>query len=89
MKTYLAVFFTAAMLASMAFGADRDPFQEERFKAKTGRYTLAEETRRQALAQLSNTRTEECIKPNCCRHKHVATRRQVTEKVASTDSVLV
>jgi hypothetical protein len=65
MKTFLNVMLAAAMLVSVSLSADGDPLREERFKAKTGRYTPAEEARRQAL-------TARCSDHECCRHKHVA-----------------
>jgi hypothetical protein len=76
MKTYLTVFCAGVVLASMAFGAQGDPFQEERFKAKTGRYTQAEEARRLTAAAKSDVRTEKCMDQECCRHQDGASQKQ-------------
>jgi hypothetical protein len=72
MKTYLTVLFAGAVFASTAFATDGDPLREERFKAKTGRYSSTEETRRLALAPNSGVRKEECTNHECCRHERTA-----------------
>src|SRR5712692_3307872 len=77
MKTYLTVFFAGAVLTSVAFAADSDPFREERFKAKTGRYTPTEEARLQAFNRKLSVRKEECTNQECCRHEHTASQKQV------------
>lgn len=69
MKTFLTVLFTGAMLSSAAFSSDGDPYREERFKAKFGRYTAIEEARRAALVQQTRTSAKECAKHECCSHK--------------------
>lgn len=61
------VFFAGALLAVAAFGQSGDPFAEERFRQKTGRYTPAEEARQNALrsTKVKNAATEA---PSCCRY---------------------
>jgi hypothetical protein len=76
MKTYLTVFCAGVLLASMAFGAQGDPFREERFKAKTGRYTQAEEARRLTVSGKSNATAEKCSDQVCCRHQDGASPKQ-------------
>jgi hypothetical protein len=68
MKTYLTVFCAGVVLASMAFGAQGDPFQAERFKAKTGRYMT--------VAATSNVQAEKCMDQECCRHQDGASQKQ-------------
>jgi hypothetical protein len=64
------VFLAGALLISTAFGSD--PFAEERFKAKYGRYPAAEEARREgaktaAKAQkVRDSRAATCDMPACC-----------------------
>ena len=60
MKRYLTVLFAGAMLASAAFPANGDPFQAERFKAKTGRYPVK-----------STVAAQECTS-GCCRRPQMA-----------------
>ena len=72
MKTFLAVLFAGAMLSTAAFSADGDPYREERFKAKYGRYTPAEEARRQAIVQQERATAKQCASYECCSHKRVA-----------------
>jgi hypothetical protein len=68
MKTYLTVFCAGVVLASMAFGAQGDPFQAERFKAKTGRYMT--------VAGTSNVQAEKCMDQECCRQQDGASQKQ-------------
>ena len=86
MKTYLTVFFAGAMLASTAFAVDDDPFREERLKAKTGRYSQAEEARRQMLTVKAKARTEECADKKCCRSKHGRPEQQAKAIAASIET---
>jgi hypothetical protein len=71
MKTFFSVMLAGAMLVSVSWSADSDPSREERFKTKTGRYTPAEEARRQAVTK--------CSDRECCRHKHVAVPQATAE----------
>jgi hypothetical protein len=73
MKT-VVILLAGALSLSTAFGSD--PFAEERFKAKYGRYTPAEEARREALkkaekaAKLQKSEHAEagmCDMPDCCK----------------------
>ena len=72
MKFYSNILMAGALLASMAFASQADPFREERFKMKTGRYTPAEEARRLAL----NHKEVECGNQACCRNEHSGARTQ-------------
>ena len=67
MKTII-LFVAAAMSLSTAFGSD--PGFEERFKMKTGRYTPAEEARREkasiAARQAQTKPVMNCDKHECC-----------------------
>ena len=71
MKRYLTVLFAGAMLASAAFPANGDPFQAERFKAKTGRYPVK-----------STVAAQECTS-GCCRRPQMA---KVQKAPAPSDS---
>jgi hypothetical protein len=77
MKTAL-VLLAGAMFLSTAFA--NDPSFEERFKAKTGRYTPAEEARRERVARVEEARqveTASCERHSCCAgHKSVTGERE-------------
>ena len=68
MKTVMSVLFAGAMLASVSMATANDQWAEERLKAKTGRYSPAEEARRASRAAKLND--EECAKHACCRRQH-------------------
>jgi hypothetical protein len=71
MNTFSKIVIAGSLLATMAFAQQGDPFREERFKAKFGRYSQAEEARRKSIA--ANPRSEEkCANHACCRHPHAA-----------------
>ena len=50
MKTFSKIIIAGALLTSMSFAQQGDPFHEERFKAKFGRYSQAEEARRKSIS---------------------------------------
>ncbi|MDZ4803216.1 MAG: hypothetical protein SGI92_34080 [Bryobacteraceae bacterium] len=66
MTTLLTVIVAGALLATGTLATATDAAFEERFRAKTGRYTQAEEARRQRIADTSENR--ECAMPtiSCC-----------------------
>lgn len=78
MKTAL-VFLAGTMFLSTAFA--NDPSFEDRFKAKTGRYTPAEEARRERVTRVEKVQQAEaasCERHSCCaRHKRVTGERQL------------
>ena len=61
MKTLMTMLVAGAMLASAAHANSADPMADERFRAKYGRYTPAEETRRHAVEQAKQ-------EANSCEH---------------------
>ena len=71
---------TGTLFVATAFGSD--PYAEERFKAKYGRYSPAEEARRDAAknAQKAAAKSQEpraaeiamCDMPNCCKRDKTA-----------------
>jgi hypothetical protein len=71
MKTYSKIVIAGALLASMSFAQQGDPFREERFKAKFGRYSQAEEARRKSVSEKAISE-EKCADRECCRHQHAA-----------------
>lgn len=71
MKTYSKILIAGTLLASMSFAQQADPFHEERFKAKFGLCSQAEETRRN-LASGKAVSERHCADRECCRHKHAA-----------------
>jgi hypothetical protein len=71
MNTYSKVVIAGALLASMSFAQQGDPFREERFKAKFGRYSAAEEARRKSVSEKAISE-ERCVDRECCRHQHAA-----------------
>jgi len=80
MKTMMSVLFAGVVLASVSTATANDQWAEERLKAKTGRYSPAEESRRKALAQSQQQSDEECEQHACCRrdHRSVGERKDVT-----------
>lgn len=67
MKTLMTLLAAGAMLASAAQALGTDPTVEERFRAKYGRYSLAEEVRRKAIAEAKHHRMV-CDGESCCHH---------------------
>jgi hypothetical protein len=86
MKRLLAVLFAGAMLSSAAFAADSDPFREERYKAKFGRYTPAEEARRAALVPKKLVGAEKCTSQDCCSGHAITTKTAVSDSAAFTEA---
>ena len=72
MKKLMTVLFAGAMLASVSAASAGDQWAEERLKAKTGRYSPAEETRRAQLAGTVKHAPEEC-QAACCREHSSST----------------
>jgi hypothetical protein len=66
MKKLMTVVFAGAMLASISAASASDQWVEERLKAKTGRYSPAEESRRAQLARTAKHAPEDC-QAACCR----------------------
>ena len=67
----VVVFLAGALFVSTAIASD--PYAEERFKAKYGRYTPAEEARREALKKAAKAQNAApsselaiCDMPDCC-----------------------
>ena len=71
MKTYSKIAIAGVLLASMAFAQPGDPFREERFKAKFGRHSQAEEARRKSISE-KGVSAEKCTNQECCRQQHAA-----------------
>lgn len=71
MSTYSKVVIAGALLASMSFAQQGDPFREERFNAKFGRYSQAEEARRKSASEKAISE-EKGVDRECCRHQHAA-----------------
>jgi hypothetical protein len=51
MTTFSKIVIAGALLASMSFAQQGDPFREDRFKTKFGRYSQAEEARRKSITE--------------------------------------
>ena len=77
MTTFSKIVIAGALLASMSFAQQADPFREERFKAKFGRYSQAEEARRKSITEKAIF-AEKCADRECCRHQHAAQHFQVS-----------
>lgn len=91
MKT-LVVFVAGALSLATAFGSD--PYAEERFKAKYGRYTPAEEARRESLKKAAKAKSTEaqgeaamCNMPGCCESKKAATKAHISAKDTHAEAV--
>ena len=84
MKKLMTVLFAGAMLASVSAASAGDQWAEERLKAKTGRYSPAEETRRALLAGTVKHAPEEC-QAACCR-EHSASPNQSSATAARPTS---
>ena len=70
MKSVISVLIAGAMLASVSMAAANDQWAEERLKAKTGRYSPAEEARRADVSRAAKHNDEECAQHACCRRQH-------------------
>ncbi|MEO7652309.1 MAG: hypothetical protein ABIZ80_17730 [Bryobacteraceae bacterium] len=81
MKT-ATVLFAGVMIASMALGQAGDPFAEERYHRKYGRYTPAEEARRKAAKDETKY-----VGQACCRNMaHEALAGQVAMTSSGTEA---
>ena len=87
MKTYSKIVIAGALLASMSFAQQGDPFREERFKAKFGRYSQAEEARRKSVSEKAISE-EKCADRECCRHQHAAQHPQASSVPAKKEVTL-
>ena len=77
MNRLMMVLFAEAMLASVSSANANDQWAEERLKAKTGRYSPAEESRRAQLARTAKHAPEEC-QAACCREHSSSTHGNYT-----------
>ncbi len=77
MTTYSKIVIAGALLASMSLAQQGDPFREERFKAKFGRYSQAEEARRKSMSERAISE-EKCADRECCRHQHATQNLQAS-----------
>lgn len=86
MKTMMILLFAGAMSGSAMLATTNDQWAEERIKAKTGRYSPAEEARREARARESNGQDQTCRKQSCCRHQHASA--QTKRSTNGSDTLL-
>ena len=82
MKTAMVV-FAGAMFTSMAMAAVSDQFSEERYRAKYGRYTPAQESRLKDMQAASAVTATEPAGPACCRSWHRQDRLVVSTSISS------
>ena len=75
----MIVAFAGAMLTSVSAAGTNGQWSEERMKAKTGRYSPAEESRRAALAKAADQANPECQEA-CCRREPTAPVAKRTEE---------
>lgn len=66
MRIIMTVVIAATMFATVAAKAN-DNWAEERYKAKTGRHTPAEEARRTSAARKADPKAQACAEHSCCR----------------------
>jgi hypothetical protein len=79
MKTLMIVAFAGALLTSLSAAGTNNQWSEERIKAKTGRYSPAEESRRAELARQAKETATEC-QDGCCRRNPSAPVAKRTEE---------
>jgi hypothetical protein len=84
MRTMMILLFAGAMSGSTMLAATNDQWAEERMKAKTGRYSPAEEARREARARESDGQDQTCKKQSCCRHQHASAKTKRSSNSADT-----
>ena len=84
MKKLMAVLFAGAILASVSAASASDQWAEERLKAKTGRYSPAEEARRAQLARTVKHAPEEC-QAACCREHSPSTNQSFATAVPTSE----
>jgi hypothetical protein len=82
MKLMMILLFAGAMSASAMLTTTSGQWAEERMKAKTGRYSPAEEARREALAGNPDGHHQTCKEHNCCRHQHASAKPRRSSKSA-------
>ena len=66
MKLLTTVLMAAALTVSAGLAGVTDQMAEERYRAKYGRYTPAEETRRQASLEARKNTPASCDRDACC-----------------------
>ncbi len=84
MKTMMILLFAGAMSGSAMLATTNDQWAEERIKAKTGRYSPAEEARREARARKPDGQDQTCRKQSCCRHQHASAQTKRSSNGADT-----
>ncbi len=87
MKTMMTLLFVGAMSTSALLATTNGQWAEERMKAKMGRYSPAEEARREAIARKSSAHDEACNMQSCCRQQHAsaqANQTSASSKAAGT-----
>ena len=87
MKKLMTVLFAGAMLASVSAASASDQWAEERLKAKTGRYSPAEETRRAQFARTVKHTPEGC-QAACCREHSPSTNQSFGTAAVPTSEFL-
>ena len=87
MNKLMTVIFAGAMLASVSAAGASDQWAEEILKAKTGRYSPAEESRRAQLARTVKHNPDEC-QAACCREHSSSTHGNSTTASTATGGFL-
>ena len=87
MNKLMTVIYAGAMLASVSAASASDQWAEEILKAKTGRYSPAEESRRAELARMVKHGPEEC-QAACCREHSSSTHGNSTRAATATGEFL-
>lgn len=79
MKTLMTTLLAGAMTVSVMNAGVNDQSAEERYRAKYGRYTPAEEARRANAEQVKRQATQRrCGDEGCCRHTPAAYAERVS-----------
>ena len=89
MKTMMTLLFVGATSTSALLATTNGQWAEERMKAKMGRYSPAEEARREAIARKSSAQDEACNMQSCCRHQHAPAQANQTSAFAKTAGTLL
>ena len=87
MNKLMTVIFAGAMLASVSAASASDQWAEERLKAKTGRYSPREESRRAELARTVKHGPEDC-QAACCREHSSMTHQNSATTTGPTSEYL-
>ena len=82
MKALMMIAFAGAMLTSVSVAGTNDQWAEERLKAKTGRYSPAEESRRAKPASGAKHAADVCQNA-CCRHEQSTVPKRTEEFMAA------